>query len=526
MITIEAAKRIKVHKVMCKQSLLTHTRYFHYAKEKQKFVVNDHHEQVTDALEYILRGKLFRCIINIAPRYSKTELAVKNFTTHAFSLNATAKFIHLSYSAELASDNSDAIKDTIKSAEYQELFPEVQISNKTDSKKKWATTAGGGFYATSTGGQVTGFGAGKVDKVLSPDQILAAQIQAEKEALEDEEAFNDFFDTIGEKEEFAGALIIDDPIKPEDADSETKRIRINERFDSTVINRINSRKTPIVVMGQRTHEQDLSGHIMKTYGYTHNLQEALDNPHLWYVLSISVYQYDEDGTKRALWPFKHTLEELERMETAAPISFGRQYDQNPTPKEGLMYGPFRTYEILPVSAKAIRKNYTDTADKGKDFLSSGDYLETETGIYITDVLYTQQKMADTEPLTARQLAVNKTQLARFESNNGGEGFARNVEEQTRILGNKITTFETFHQSNNKEVRIFTNSNLVNNLIHMPHDWETRWPEFAKAVKAHKKAGKNLHDDGPDMLTGMVEFFGLDTLTPASDAVLGAFGVLG
>jgi len=496
------------------------------AKEKQKFVVNQHHVQVTEALEYILRGQLFRCIINIAPRYSKTELAVKNFSTHAFSLNATAKFIHLSYSAELASDNSEAIKETIKSAEYQELFPDVYISHRNDSKKKWSTTAGGGFYATSTGGQVTGFGAGKVDKPLTTDQILALQLKAEQEELEDEEALKEFFDYIGLKQEFAGALIIDDPIKPEDADSKTKRVRINERFDSTIINRINSRNTPIIVMGQRTHEDDLSGHIMKTYGYTHDLQEALANPHLWYVLSIPVIQEDEEGNKTALWPFKHTLEELERMQLAAPISFGRQYMQNPQPKEGFMYKPFREYQSIPVRPKSLRKNYTDTADKGKDFLCSIDYVETDDAIYVTDVYYTQDPMATTEPETAKQIARNKTQIVRVESNNGGEGFSRNVEAAARILGNKIAEFLPFHQSENKEVRIFTNSNVVNNLVFMPAGWKDRWPEFYLAITTYLKAGGNPHDDAPDALTGVVEWFGVDDLAPTSEDILGAFGLLG
>ncbi|MEO7016291.1 MAG: phage terminase large subunit, partial [Leifsonia sp.] len=178
---------------------------------------------------------------------------------------------------------------------------------------------------------------------------------------------------------------------------------------------------------------------------------------------------------------------------------------------------------IPATLKSIRKNYTDTADKGTDFLCSGCYIETETAIYITDVLYTAKAMKETEPKTALMLTKNKTTIARFESNNGGEGFARNVEVQTRLLKNTATSFTTFHQSINKELRIFNNSNKVNNLIIMPADWETRWPEFAKAVKTHKKNGKNAHDDAADFLTGMVEFFGKDLLVTNDPKVLSVFG---
>jgi hypothetical protein len=182
-------------------------------------------------------------IINIAPRYGKTEVAVKNFIAKGLAHNPAAKFIHLSYSDDLALDNSEEVKDIIKSAEYQQLFPEVQIKPGTDSKKKWYTTKGGGVYATAAAGQVTGFGAGKVD----------------------DEEVEKFFDEI-ESEGFGGALVIDDPIKPEDADSELIRERVNNRFDSTIRNRVNSRNTPIIIIMQRLHEHDLCGYLIDNEG--------------------------------------------------------------------------------------------------------------------------------------------------------------------------------------------------------------------------------------------------------------------
>ena len=479
---VSEIKELKVAHVKCKSSLLFHTRYFFVKQYSRKFVVNSHHEVVCNALDLVLKGKIVKLIINIAPRYSKTEIAVKNFISSGLAINPKSKFIHLSYSDDLALDNSEGVKDIVNSEAYKQLFPKVKIKQGSDSKKKWYTTDGGGVYATSTAGQVTGFGAGKVEEEI-PDDEFAEQ-----------------------SEIFSGALVIDDAIKPEDAYSDVKRDRINQRWESTIKNRVNSRRTPQIVMGQRTHPEDISGYLMNTDGFTYDLEKALSDPTIWYVISLPALIDFGLPTERALWEFKHTVKELKKMREADSQVFDTQYQQDPQPLEGLMYSEFRTYYELPAS-KLYRKSYTDTADKGKDSLCQIVYDESETAIYIQDIIYTNLAMKDTEPMCAKQLANHAVKYSIFESNNGGEGFARVVEEKTRFLGNMDTIFKTFHQSNNKEVRIFNNSAKVTNMIYMPFDWKQRWPLFHKHVTMYLKSGKNANDDPEDVLTGMVEFFG-------------------
>ena len=215
----------------------------------------------------------------------------------------------------------------------------------------------------------------------------------------------------------------------------------------------------------------------------------------------------ENGEEKALWEFKHTLEELHRMQKVNSYVFETQYMQNPTPMEGLMYGKFKTYETIPVTNRAIRKNYTDTADTGSDYLCSIDYVDTEIGNFILDVLFTQKEMEFTEPETAKMLTKDQISKANIESNNGGRGFARNIEKQMRMIGNPKTQVSWFHQSKNKEVRIFTRSSEVMNLTYFPTDWERRWPEFSSQLKTYRKKGKNAHDDACDALTGTVEMRG-------------------
>ena len=94
-----------------------------------------------------------------------------------------------------------------------------------------------------------------------------------------------------------------------------------------------------------------------------------------------------------------------------------------------------------------------------------------------------------------------------ERNNGGRIFMNNVERICREYGNNSTQFISYPQKDNKQVKIFNYSNEVNNIIIFPHDWERRWPEFARDVKGFRKEGRNAHDDAPDVLSEMVKHKG-------------------
>lgn len=468
--TIDELKTLKVARFKTQDSLLFFTRYFFKKRYNRKFVVNRHHEIICDALERVMRGEITRLIINIAPRYGKTELAVKNFIAHSLSINPSAKFIHLSYSDDLALDNSEEIKDMILSDEYQTLFPEVKIKKDTKAKKKWYTTSGGGVYATASGGQVTGFGAGKVDD-------------------DDMEAFY----AEGSKDQFSGAIIIDDPIKPDDADSEIIRNRINHKFNSTIRNRVNSRNTPIIIIMQRLHPDDLCGWIEK------------NDTEKWTVIKLPCI-YKEDGEEKALWPFKHTLAELYQIRGSSNSSisvFNRQYAQDPKPLEGLLYTSFKTYEKLDFEPGLVY-GYIDTADTGTDFLCAIFWTEHNRLKYVLDVIYSDKPNEVTEPLVSDALIDNNVNECRIESNNGGRAFARNVERITRESGNRRTVITWFHQSKNKETRIKSNSTTVQNSVVFPDNWAVRWPDYYDAMTGYMSAGGNKHDDAPDATTGMVE----------------------
>lgn len=470
-----------------------YTRAFFKAQYKRSFIVAKHHKKIFQALQDVVDGKCRRLLINIAPRYGKTEVVIKSWISYCFALNPKCRFLHLSYSDLLVNDNSETIRNIMQEDLYKTLFPEAALASEKGSAKRWKTKAGGELYAVSTQGQVTGFGAGNVD-------IEIDEMDGGNDIFVFDDHTNEMLSMIGAQTNiFQGAIVIDDPIKPEDAESDIVRERINTRFENTIRNRTNSRNTPIVIIMQRLHEHDLCGY----------LQEI--EPGEWTVLSLpAIQQNPETGEEEALWPMKHTLEELHRMREINPVVFDTQYMQDPTPKEGLMYDGFKTYkrEELPAGTRAIQKwNYTDTADTGADNLCSICFINTPEYCYVTDVLFTDAPMEITEPKQAELLARNQTVDCLIESNNGGRGYARNVKRLLRTeLRNFRCAIRTFTQTENKKTRIYTASAQVQNDILFPEGWDKKWPKFYQALMSYRKDNKkrNQHDDAPDCLTGVWE----------------------
>ena len=293
-------KRNKVIKVRAENDLMFFARYLFMSSHGRKFKQYEHLQKIVDVLHKVAKGEIKRLIINIPPRYGKTELAVKLFISWGLALNPQSKFLHLSYSDDLALDNSSAAKEYVQSEAFQNIW-NIELKGDSKSKKKWYTKQGGGLYATSSGGAVTGFGAG------NPEQI------------EENETIEEFVEYLSDYSGFNGAIILDDPLKPEDSKSDLKRNSINDRYNNTIRSRTNDRNTPIIVIMQRLHENDLTGFLM-------NNGSGED----WTILKLSAIQ--EDDT--ALCPDKHNIDELRILEQAAPYMFAGQMQQNPAPLEG------------------------------------------------------------------------------------------------------------------------------------------------------------------------------------------------
>lgn len=285
---------------LARKDLYFFTRWMFLQRTGSHWVKAKHHQLICNALTKVFNGEVKRLIINIPPRYSKTEIAVVNFVAWAMGQVPDAEFIHCSYSSGLAVKNSSNIRTLIQHEAYQSIFPNVTLAS--EAKAHWETTKSGVFYATGAGGTITGFGAGK------------------------------------NRKSFGGAIIIDDPHKADEARSDVMRQNVIDWFQNTVESRTNGPETPIIVIMQRLHEDDLSGWLLDG-----------GNGEQWEHLCLPAIQ--DDGT--ALWEDKHTIEKLREMEQASPYVFAGQYQQRPAPLDGGIFKPgqIEIIDALPAQMK-------------------------------------------------------------------------------------------------------------------------------------------------------------------------------
>ncbi|MCK5608276.1 phage terminase large subunit [Candidatus Pacearchaeota archaeon] len=341
------------------KSLLKYTQYMFLKQHKKAFDTSHHHVKICDYLERVYKGEIKNLLINVPPRYSKTEIVIKSFTSWCYAKNKNSNFIHLSYSDRLVLDNSSEIREIIKSEWYKELW-DVDFKKDSDAKNKWKVKDGGIFYAAPTGGQITGMGAGTTD----PSDNVQSY-----DWLEHYEEIVKPVDSAG----FGGAILIDDPQKPDDAESDTVRNKINNRLLSTIMSRRNSpKKTPIIIIMQRLHEEDMTGFCLDG-----NTGEN------WHHLNLPALK-----DNRSLWPAKHSVEQLEAMKKADPYMFSGQYQQSPSPQEGGIFKRawWKICDAIPVGARCVRGWDLAATTKKTSAYTAGPKMHEKDGIYyISDV---------------------------------------------------------------------------------------------------------------------------------------------
>jgi len=270
-----------IDKAACEQSLPFFVRFVFDKVYGLSWINNWHHTEIIQLIKRIESREIANAVINIPPRYGKTELVVVMWMAWTMLRNPRAKFIHASYSADLALANSDKVRQILKSQAIQNLWP-IKMQDSADSKGLWLTQEGGGVLARSTYGQVTGFGAGV---------------------------------TGWDSDTFDGAIILDDPLKVDDARSDVVRASVNRNITETFHSRKNHPKVPIVIVMQRLHDDDASAYALA--GGV--MGEEFNH------LKLSAITLDG----KALWEHKHSLDKLKAMEAADRYTFAGQYMQEP-----------------------------------------------------------------------------------------------------------------------------------------------------------------------------------------------------
>lgn len=422
-----------------------------YQRDREYLIeVSDEIQEFSESNEDVL-------ILNMPPRHGKSRTA-GNFVEWLLGRNPLLSIMTGSYNETLSTTFSKSVRNTISEAKanadkivYSDIFPETQIKRGDAAANLWGLVGGHyNYLATSPTGTATGFG--------------------------------------------ADYIIIDDLIKSSLEANNANVLQAHwDWFTNTMLSRLESGGKIILIM-TRWHSQDLSGRALE------------ELPKLGYkVRHISMKALQDDGTM--LCEDLLSRAEYDRKTKAMGAdTAAANYQQEPIDIKGKLYQNFKTYQ--PGSMPTFKRiaSYTDTADEGKDYLATYIYGETfDNEAYILDIVYTKDGMEITEPLVARKLYENNVNFARFESNNGGRGYARSVERivKEKYKTNRIT-FDWFHQSKNKVARILSNATWVMEHVYFPEGWRNKWPELYAALTTYQKEGKNAHDDAPDALTGIAE----------------------
>ena len=400
--------------------------------------------------------------MNIPPRHGKSYILTL-FTQWMLGKDNENRIITVSYNETLATRFSATVRDGIDATKidnnvtiFSDIFPETKIKFGDSAKQLWALE--GQFFnylGTGFGGTITGIGC-----------------------------------RIG---------IIDDPVKNAlEAYNDSVLEGQYDWYTNTYLSRIEEGGKQIINM-TRWSTKDLCGKVLETEGDE------------WYVIKMKACLNSETGEMLCpeLLSFKSYKDKTKPGKMAPEIAEAN-YQQEPIDAKGRLYQYFKTYTDLPRDEKGNLVfeeiiNYTDTADEGSDKLCSGVAGVYKGEGYMLDVYYSGEGMEVTEPKTADLMVVNNVNKAKIESNNGGRGFARNVE---RIIWEKYKTKKVkitwFHQSENKMARILSNSTFVMEHLYFPFNWKERWPEYYKDMTTFQREGKNKHDDAPDGTTGIAE----------------------
>ncbi|MBB4365115.1 putative phage terminase large subunit-like protein [Bradyrhizobium sp. CIR18] len=269
------------------------------------YLPNWHIDAIAFQLLQVEAGDCRRLLINQPPRSLKSLSVSVGYVAWLLGRDPGRRIIVVSYSNELAAELHRQFRMVVESAWYRDLFPAMRTARDTGSEL--VTTAGGGRYATSVGGTLTGRG--------------------------------------------ADLIIIDDPLKAEEAMSELARKRVIDWYGSTLVSRLNDKdRGAIVVVMQRLHEDDLAGYLLQAGGWRHLNLPAIATEDVQIPIGRGKHHTRRAGeVLHAAREDKPILEQI-KAETGS-LQFSAQYQQQPIPLEGNLIKRewFRRYAQLPTT---------------------------------------------------------------------------------------------------------------------------------------------------------------------------------
>lgn len=366
-----------------------------------EYLHNWHIDAIADKLEAAYRGDITRLLINIPPRYLKSVCVSVAWPAWILGKNPSARIIAASYSQILSVKHSLDCRLLLNSSWYKDIFPDTNLSNDQNEKNKFMTTNRGFRFATSVGGTATGEG-------------------------------GDF-------------LIVDDPHNPLQAASDNQRENANDWFDQTFTSRLdNKKKGVIVVVMQRLHDKDLSGHILER---NRNYWEYLNIPAIASE-KINYYYTNTDklicsrNSGDILHPEREGENELNRVkDELGSYAFAAQYQQSPIVKTGgmLEYGWLMRHNI---DIKHFDKSGNEQiiqswdaavkAGKNNDYSVCTTWLVKPCGYYLLDMWHKKLEYPELKHMVINLAEKWHPNAILVEDKASGQSLLQDVKRDTSI----------------------------------------------------------------------------------------------
>ena len=307
----------------------------------ETFLPNWHIRAITYQLEKVLAGRTRRLIINQPPRSLKSITVSVGFVAWLLGRDPSLRIIVASYSAEFAIELHRQFRMVIESDWYRSVFPATRWAKETGLEL--VTTKGGSRYAVSVGGSLTGRG--------------------------------------------GDLIIVDDPLNAAEAQSEAARKRVTDWFTGSLLQRLNDKgETPVIVVAQRLHEDDLPGDIVRTSDWDLLSLPAIATERELIQVHEGIFHRREPGD--VLQPERESRQTLERIRREiSSVQFSAQYQQQPVPAGGNLVRRewFRYYDALP--ARTARTRVVQSWDVAATIGDANDYSVCTTWLVAAGRFY-------------------------------------------------------------------------------------------------------------------------------------------
>lgn len=400
---------------LAEKSLIEFIKHGWYIVEpKTPFIDGWHLHAICEHLEAVSAGQIQNLLVNVPPMHMKSLAVSVFFPAWEWTQNPHLRYLCTSYAESLSKRDSVKCRNIIQSLWYQARWGSiVQISSDQNEKMRFENTEKGYRSATSTMGIGTG--------------------------------------------ESCDRIINDDPHNVTEGESPVKRNSVLTQWDDSMSTRLNDENTgaKIIVM-QRVHQNDLSGHVLsEKHGYTHL---CLPARYEGKGRSVTCLDWKDPRTEvgEPLWKNKFGTKELDvREKKMSQYAIAAQQQQSPAPRGGGLFKVenFRIEKDFNRSQIVRSVRYWDKAgSRDKGCFTSGVLMHKLTNdfVVIEHIVRGKWEAPEREQRMKQTAEIDGKDVKIVHEQEGGSGGKESAQATNRNLSGY--TVEADYPTGTKEVR--------------------------------------------------------------------------